>query len=278
MNYYEITIPVKNLDQSDIEILSAVLFSLGCDSIVDQVTSLQAYLEENLLTQDFKEQMNELSGRYGIHPEIELIEDRNWNEEWEKDFKPVQVENKCMVRAPFHPKDEAVEIDIVIEPKMSFGTGHHETTWLVLKKMSQLDFKGKMVLDMGSGTGVLAIYAVKMGAVSADAIDIDTWAFENCKENISMNGTPEVQAILGDAELLTTQRYDIILANINRNILVRDMNRYVQVMNPSATLIVSGFFSNDMAVVQQQAEASGLSFKSHLLKNNWTMMEFAKQE
>jgi len=276
MNYYEITIPVKNLDQTDIEILSAVIFSMGCESIVDQVTSLLVYIEEDLYTEDFKEQLKELSGRYGLHTEAVQIEDRNWNEEWEKDFQPVQVEDKCMVRAPFHPKLESVQVDIVIEPKMSFGTGHHETTWLVLYKMSQLDFVGKKVLDMGSGTGVLAIYAIKLGAVSADAIDIDTWAYENCKENAATNETPEVNPLLGDASLLTNQQYDIILANINRNILVQDMHLYVQVMNPSAKLIVSGFFSNDMSVVQQQAEASGLIFQSHLLKNNWTMMEFVK--
>ncbi|MCF8294670.1 MAG: 50S ribosomal protein L11 methyltransferase [Bacteroidales bacterium] len=276
MKYCEITLPVKNLDQADIEIFSAVLFSLGAESIVDHVTSLQAYVPEDSFTLDFREQLHELVHRYQMSYEWQWLEEKNWNAEWEKDFEPVQVEDICMVRAPFHPKIPSVKYDIIIEPKMSFGTGHHETTWLVLNQMSNVNFVGKKVLDMGSGTGVLAIFAVKLGAVHADAIDNDSWAYENCRENIDMNETPAVIPLLGDAGLLVDKKYDVVLANINRNTLIKDMPLYVGAMNPGASLLVSGFFLNDMSEVRKAAEANELKYIAHQIKNNWVVIEFQK--
>lgn len=275
MPFYEYKLEFTSINLIEIEILSAELFELGCDSIVDQGKILLVYFQDNLLTNEVIDSLNELALRYSFQISHYLMEDKNWNEEWEKDFKPVLVDGVCILRAPFHPADPSV-LNLIIEPKMSFGTGHHETTWLMLSEMAKLDFQKKNVLDMGSGTGVLAIFAAKKGAEHIDAIDIDPWAYENCIENRDRNQTPQVIPSLGDASLLGNVKYDIILANINRNILLRDMNIYSSVLLSGGVLMMSGFFSYELEMIQQEAAKNQLSIRSWNSKNDWTVAVFVK--
>ena len=206
------------------------------------------------------------------------IESQNWNALWESNFTPVDVDGKLYIRAPFHaPAPEGV-MEVVIMPKMSFGTGHHATTCLVSGFLMELALAGKRGLDMGSGTGVLAIVAVKCGAEAVDAVDIDTWADENCRENIASNGVADrITPILGDARAITGRSYDFIAANINRNILVGDMAAYVGAMNAGADLVMSGFLEADIPIIRSAAEAEGLVFVSSRLRDGWAAVHCKKR-
>jgi ribosomal protein L11 methyltransferase len=276
MQYYEYTLTWADLNSADIEILSAELFALGCESAVEQGKSMQVYFPENLVDAVLQENLSRIANQFSVSISQLLLEDKNWNAEWEKDFQPVLVDGVCVVRAPFHPEISEL-INIVIEPKMSFGTGHHETTWLMLSEMASLNFEGKEVLDMGSGTGVLAIYAAKKGAVSVDAIDIDAWAYENCIENIERNHSPQVRTWMGGAELLGKNHYDIILANINRNILLKDIKLYTSVLKPGGFLMMSGFFQYELDLIQHEAAGCKLNFKTWQSRNDWAVVVFTKE-
>jgi ribosomal protein L11 methyltransferase len=200
--------------------------------------------------------------------------DKDYNEEWERSHQAVLVEGFCWVRAPFHPQRDDVKYDIVIEPKMSFGTAHHATTYLMLSYLDEEPLAGRRVLDMGSGTGVLAILAAKKGAAYVEAIDVDEWAYRNAQENFERNGV-SVTPLLGDASILTADKhFDVVLANINRNILLRDMEAYVRVLNPGGTLLISGFYEHDIPSLRQQAEALGLTFVDNKLRNDWAAVRF----
>jgi ribosomal protein L11 methyltransferase len=188
------------------------------------------------------------------------------------------VDEQCLIRAPFHAVEKAYPYTITIEPKMSFGTGHHATTHLIVSAMLPMDCTGKTVLDMGCGTGVLAILAEMRGSKAIDAIDIDEWAYENTLENVERNGCKYIRTIQGGAEAIPTDaRYDLILANINRNILTRDMHNYVRHMNPGASILFSGFYESDQPEIKHTAEALGLKHISSTLRNEWTMMHFQTQ-
>ena len=203
----------------------------------------------------------------------EIPDDTNWNALWESNFQPIEVENRCCIRAPFHEPRPNVEHEIVIMPKMSFGTGHHATTRLMLEALLDGDFRGKQGLDMGSGTGVLAILAVRLGALAVDAIDVDEWAYENCRENLAANGVPDrVPPLLGDASLLAGGAiYDFVLANINRNILLNDMQRYADVLRPGGTLWMSGFLEIDVPVIEAKAVSLGFSLREVRTKEGWAL-------
>jgi ribosomal protein L11 methyltransferase len=197
---------------------------------------IQAALAENLEGMDY-----ELS--------IREVEQKNWNEEWEKNFEPIVVDDQVLIRAPFHQDSGSFSHEIVIEPKMSFGTGHHSTTYLMVRAMLGIEHTGKNVLDMGCGTAVLAILAELLGAASVEAIDIDDWAYENSVENVGRNSCEKIRCYLGDASLLKDQRYDIILANINRNILIRDKAAYDNVLASGGYLLLSGFYATDVSIL-----------------------------
>jgi ribosomal protein L11 methyltransferase len=204
-----------------------------------------------------------------------VIVDQNWNAQWESSFDPIIVDDQCLIRAPFHAVEKEYTYTITIEPKMSFGTGHHATTHLIVSAMLPMDCSGKTVLDMGCGTGVLAILAEMRGSTQIDAIDIDEWAYENTLENVERNACKHIRTIQGGAEAIPSDaRYDLILANINRNILTRDMHLYVQHMNRGASILFSGFYESDQLEIRNTAEALGLTFVSANLRNEWTMMHF----
>ena len=206
---------------------------------------------------------------------VEEMPDKDWNELWEASYQPVVVNQRCRVRAPFHEPDPSFEFDLVIEPKMSFGTANHETTAQIIQLMLETDFKGKEVLDMGSGTAVLAILAKKLGATRTVAIDNDEWAYRNAFTNCELNGISDIEIVLGDALAIQGQ-YDVVLANINRNILLRDMHYYVEAMHPNAHIFFSGFYTEDLDSINAEAERLGLRYCRHLSRNNWVAAKFVK--
>lgn len=197
----------------------------------------------------------------------------NWNEEWEKNFEPIDVDGKCHVRAPFHPKTEA-EFDIVIEPKMSFGTGHHETTHMMIQHLLETDVTGLKTLDMGCGTAILAILAEMKGAKPIDAIDIDNWCYLNSIENAQRNNCKEISVYEGEASLLNGKNYDLIIANINRNILLNDMQAYVNCLNKGGILLLSGFYNEDIPFIDAACTEKGLTYVKKLERNNWVSLKY----
>ena len=200
----------------------------------------------------------------------EHIADQNWNAVWESQYDPVLIDNCCMVRAPFHPKPAGIEFDIVIMPKMSFGTAHHETTKLMIQYLLSLQVSGKSLLDMGSGTAVLAILARMKGAFPVSAIDNDEWAYNNAVENVQSNNFADIEVLLGDSSLLAGKKFDIILANINRNILLNDIPVYRESLSDGGKLFMSGFYSEDLPLIEAKAYETGLRIMSHRIENNWT--------
>jgi ribosomal protein L11 methyltransferase len=201
---------------------------------------------------------------------VERIADQNWNAVWESQYEPVLIDNRCMVRAPFHPQPAGVEFDIVIMPKMSFGTAHHETTKLMIQYLLSMQVSGKSLLDMGSGTAVLAILARMKGAFPVSAIDNDEWAYNNALENVQSNNFADIEVLLGDSSSLKGKKYDIILANINRNILLNDIPFYTESLNAGGKLFMSGFYSEDLPLIEAKANETGLRIMSHRIDNNWT--------
>ncbi len=280
MKYIEYNIVgIPNEEAS--EIVVAELAERGFDSFSEylpQEKAIRAYITAAAEAESRPEIDDCLAETgYGFE-RIETADDVNWNALWESHFEPVEVGERCYVRAPFHaPK--GVGYEIVIMPKMSFGTGHHATTWLMLDAMLDADLPGKTGLDMGSGTGVLAILATMMGAAAVDAIDIDDWAVQNCLENIRANGVEEkIRVSAGDASLLDGgQKYDFILANINRNILLADMSRYAAVLKPGGTIFFSGFLEVDVPMIRRQAESLGMVFEKVNLRGGWAMVACIKE-
>ncbi|HET8838853.1 MAG TPA: 50S ribosomal protein L11 methyltransferase [Flavobacteriaceae bacterium] len=259
-----------------VDILIAELGELGFESFVEEENGVTAYIpSKNSFPEILKNVSILNSPQFQISYTTEEIQPVNWNEEWEKNFQPINIDGICYIRAPFHPKIET-RYDIVIEPKMSFGTGHHATTWLMARYILKEDFKEKTVLDMGCGTGVLAILAEKKGAEKLDAIDIDRWCYENTMENVERNDCTKTTVYEGDAKVLKGKQYDIILANINRNILLEDLPIYVQSLNRTGSLFLSGFYVEDLKIIQDKCQNLGLLYESCKVKDNWVAVKFVK--
>tara|TARA_B100000953_G_scaffold293765_1_gene282671 strand:+ start:15155 stop:15988 length:834 start_codon:yes stop_codon:yes gene_type:complete len=257
------------------EILIAELGSLGFESFVENEDGVTAYILKEEFNENMLTEVRILdSDEFKISYSSSEIQQVNWNEEWEKNFQPIVVDDICSVRAPFHPKPET-EFDIVIEPKMSFGTGHHATTHMMIQFILKNEWKGKSVLDMGCGTGVLAILSSQKGANPVEAIDIDNWCYLNTLENIERNNVPEISVKEGGAELLGEKKYDVIIANINRNILLNDMQKYVLVLQPDGDLYLSGFYKGDIPIIQEACEKLGLKFQENLEKDKWVAVKFS---
>ena len=258
------------------EILIAELSELDFESFDETEEGVKAYILSSLDRENLLEDLYLLKNpEFNITYSINKIEPVNWNEEWEKNFDPIDVDGVCSVRAPFHPKPNAA-FDIVIEPKMSFGTGHHETTHLMIKHLLKLDLKGKKTLDMGCGTGILAILAAMKGAKPVEAIDIDSWCYENTVENTERNGVAFIEAFEGDVQLLEGKQYDLIIANINRNILLADIPAYASCLNHAGTLLLSGFYTHDIPAITNVCNQQGLNFIMNFEKNNWVACKFVK--
>ena len=257
------------------EILMAELIEQGFDSFTENSDGILAYIQAELLNEE------ELKNQWLLnHDEVKIsytykeMPNINWNEEWEKNFQPINVEDKVLIRAEFH-ESQGLEEEIIIQPKMSFGTGHHATTYLMIQQMMDMDFQGKKVLDMGCGTSVLAIYAKKKGASDVLGIDIDEWAVENSRENAERNNTP-MRVELGTADNLGQEKFDIILANINRNILISDIPRYVQVLEPGGSLLLSGLCFFDVDDILQVCNEQNLQLQKKLQREEWVSLLLTK--
>ncbi|HEY0047090.1 MAG TPA: 50S ribosomal protein L11 methyltransferase [Flavobacterium sp.] len=259
------------------DILLAQLGEKPFESFVENEYGLTAYVQKSEYTADILDDINILaSDEFQISYDIEEIEQVNWNEEWEKNFEPIDVEGICHVRAPFHLKSNA-DFDIVIEPKMSFGTGHHETTHMMIKHLLETDVTDLKTLDMGCGTAILAILAEMKGAKPIDAVDIDNWCYLNSLENAERNNCRHITVYEGDAEILHNRKYDLIIANINRNILLNDMSIYAGCLNQSGIILLSGFYEEDIAAIDQSCEAHGLEFAHKYTRNNWASLKYIKK-
>jgi ribosomal protein L11 methyltransferase len=260
--------------QPGTEILIAQLGYAGFESFVEDQNGVLAYIQKEQCPEAILEDVQVLgSPEFEITYKKKEIAQVNWNVAWEQNFDPIVVDKTCVVRAPFHaPYNCAYEI--IIEPKMSFGTGHHETTFMMMQHILENDFQGKTVLDMGCGTAVLAILAEKRGATKLDAIDIDPWCVENSQENISRNNCSSITVSLGDATKIPKDTYHMVIANINRNILLNDMEVYKESLTPGGTLFLSGFYTQDLPIIQQACSKLGFTFVGNKERNNWVGAKF----
>jgi ribosomal protein L11 methyltransferase len=256
------------------EILVAELGELPFESFIESDFGVVAYIQKQFWNENILEDLHILtSPEFVVSYTIEEIEQVNWNEEWEKNFEAIEVDGICHVRAPFHPKTEA-KYDIVIEPKMSFGTGHHETTHMMIQHLLETDVAGKKTLDMGCGTAILAILAEMKGAQPIDAIDIDNWCYLNSIENVERNNCSQITVYEGEAALLKGKQYDVIIANINRNILLNDMQSYVDCLNKNGILLLSGFYNEDIPFIDASCTEKGLTYVKKFERNNWVSLKY----
>jgi ribosomal protein L11 methyltransferase len=261
------------------DILIAELSELGFDSFVETETGLEAYANEADINQTELSKLSVFNTSIeglDVNYTVEKIPFQNWNALWEADFKPVFVEDKVTIIAPFHDPSIVVGLPIIIQPQMSFGTGHHQTTWMMTKAMMEFSNFPKRVLDMGTGTGVLAILAEKIGAESILAIDIESWSVENTIENAHRNNCNSIEALCGDIDLVVGKEFDIILANINKNVLKSQFSTYAVSLVKGGTLIISGFFDTDVEELKEVASSNGLKFVKTFNKETWAAVQFEK--
>ena len=278
MAYLEFEIPVRSWSNSEKEILFAKLSQIGFEGFVEGEDDIQAYIEEqHFSSEEFNVLIDELAS-YNIKVQYHYhkTEDQNWNEEWEKKFSPVVVDEGVLIRAPFHEASGDLEYTLVIEPKMSFGTGHHHTTKLMIREMGRLNLEGLRILDMGCGTGVLGIYGCFKGAVRVLGVDFDQWAFENALENVTRNQATGMEVRLGDVGVLDHEIFDVILANITRNTLVRDMSEYTKHLVDEGRLLVSGILAEDTQYVLNEAYRCGMHHENTEEESNWILLSFSK--
>ena len=256
------------------DILVAELGLLQFESFAETEHGVIAYIPKSDWNPNILHDVPVLnSGEFTIVYNKEIIEPINWNKEWESNFEPIEIDNTVSIRAPFHEEGK-LKYNILIEPKMSFGTGHHETTHLMVKHLLKIDLEDKKVLDMGCGTAVLAILAEMRGATLLDAIDIDPWCYENSVENIARNNSQNIKVYEGDVALLKDKKYDVIIANINRNILLQDMKQYAASLSENGVLLLSGFYSEDIPLIEEEANKYKLTKDLVLERNNWIGVRF----
>ena len=263
-----------NPKEPAIEILIAELGSVGFESFVENENGVTGYIQKKDWNTAILEEVFILkSDEFSIAYKQNEVAQTNWNAEWEKNFQPIQVDDIVSIRAPFH-ENPNLKYDIVIEPKMSFGTGHHETTHMMIQFILDSDIQNKTVLDMGCGTGVLAILAEMKEASNIEAIDIDEWCYLNSIENIERNSCHNIKVLKGDASILKAKKFDIIFANINRNILIKDIPIYASCLNPNGLLFLSGFYKNDIPMIQDVCADYSLNLEAQISKNDWVALKF----
>ena len=276
MNYIELAVIVEPKEQGS-DVLIAQLSDLGFESFVETETGFMAYVQEEEYSEEEVElSFGDFADIFKIEYSSKIIPQQNWNKEWESNFQPIEVEGKCYIRAPFHEPKQGFLYDVIIEPKMSFGTGHHNTTQLMILQLMLLNVKNKSLLDMGFGTGLLAIGAGMMGASPITAIDIDDWSYENTIENLAKNNINNVNVHKGNAQILEGKLFHTILANINKNVLLADMRVYNNCLEKGGNLVLSGFFETDAKEIKQKAVELGLKFEGEKVSEQWTMLHFTK--
>lgn len=278
MKYIQLSLKLNPCNENVTDILSYQLGEIGYDSFITTDQGVDAYIPElNFSEKKLEDLMQHLLIDAEVDYEFNVLEDKDWNKEWEKNyFTPLIISDKCLVRSSFHEVERQFTYEIIIDPKMAFGTGHHQTTLLMLQEILQLDLKDKSVLDMGCGTAVLAILASKMGASPIVAIDIDEWAYENAKENTALNDITNVEVKLGDATVIGDDKFNFIFANINRNILLQDISTYAKTLEKRGVLMMSGFYLEDVPIIKLECEKNDLLFQKIEQKDNWTMMVSCK--
>jgi ribosomal protein L11 methyltransferase len=276
MAYLEFVIPARSWSSTEKEILFAKMGQIGFEGFVEGNDDIQAFInEEAYVADDLNMLIDELAAlNIKVQYRFHRTEDQNWNEEWEKKFDPVVIDERVLIRAPFHDSSGDLECTLVIEPKMSFGTGHHHTTKLMIREMGNHSLEGKKILDMGCGTGVLGIYACKQGAARVLGVDNDQWAYENALENIKRNGVANMEVRLGDVGVLYKDTFDMILANITRNTLVRDMSVYTEHLLDQGMMVISGILAEDVQFVLNEAYRCKLKHLSTGEESNWISLTF----
>lgn len=280
MKYLEVKFTLKPSNEAINDILEAQLGTIGFDSFMQAENGTLGYIQEKLFDVVALEQLiDDFPIEVKIAFEVKELEDKNWNEEWEKNyFSPIIVDDRCVVKSSFHKDVPDYEYTIVINPKMAFGTGHHQTTVLMMKEILKKDFTGESVLDMGCGTAILGILASMRGADKVLAIDIDEWAYDNAIENLQMNNIDNIEVQIGDSELLRNKKFDTIIANINRNVLLADLHIYASSLDNKGTLYMSGFYVEDIKILEDEASKHGLSLRYYTEKDNWAGVKFSKIE
>ncbi len=279
-DYVEVRIDIEPCSEVATDLVAAMLCECGYESFVPDAKGVTAYVKREMYAPEAVAQMiEEFPLDVTITHHDVMIEGRDWNSEWENHyFKPIVVGNRCVIHSSFHTDVPVAEYDIVIDPKMAFGTGHHQTTSLIIEQLLDMDLTGRMVLDMGTGTGILAILAAMRGASPVIGIEIDPAAQVNAVENVKLNSHPEIKIVLGDASSLAlVSGVDVFIANINRNIITADIASYVTTMKPGAEVLLSGFYVDDIPVVMEAAKPFGLAYRSHTERDNWTCLRLIKE-
>lgn len=278
-DYTEVRIDMSPCNETMTDVMAALLCKHGYESFVPDENGMTAYIKlEDFDKKVLDEVTAELPFDTSVTVKCETVEGRDWNQEWEKNyFKPITVDGKCVIHSSFHTDIPSMPYDIVIDPKMAFGTGHHQTTTLIILRLLELPLEGSSVIDMGTGTGILAILAAMRGAGPVTAIEIDEFAHVNAVENVSLNRHPEINVVLGDASALAgVEPVDLFLANINRNIIVGDLQVYASRLKEGGTMLLSGFYEDDIAIVLDEARKHGLEYVGHTVLERWSCLELKK--
>ena len=278
-DYTEVRIDMSPCNETMTDVMAALLCEHGYESFVPDECGMTAYIKlEDFDKKVLDDVTAELPFDTSVTVKCETVEGRDWNQEWEKNyFKPITVDGKCVIHSSFHTDIPSMPYDIVIDPKMAFGTGHHQTTTLIIRRLLELPLEGRSVIDMGTGTGILAILAAMRGAGPVTAIEIDEFAHVNAVENVSLNRHPEINVVLGDASALAgVEPVDLFLANINRNIIVGDLQVYASRLKDGGTMLLSGFYEDDIAIVLDEARKHGLEYVGHTVLERWSCLELKK--
>ena len=279
-DYIEVRFDVEPCDATSTDVLAAMLCDVEFESFVPDESGLTAYVKRELYNEA---SIADIVTSFPLPAQIkwraEVIEGQDWNSEWEKNyFQPIVVGDKCVIHSSFHTDIPEVEYDIVIDPKMAFGTGHHATTSLIIRQLLEMSLDGLSVMDMGTGTGILAILSAMRGAGKVSAIEIDEFAYVNAVDNVKINGEPQINVMLGDASLLANEEpVDVFIANINRNIITADIAEYAKTLKTGGIMLLSGFYEEDVEVIMSQARLHSLDYQSHTVQDRWTCLRLVKQ-
>lgn len=278
-DYIELRIDANPCNETITDVLAALLCDEGYESFVPDEKGITAYIKKECFNADALDSIiSDSPIPVKTTYRFSTVEGEDWNKEWEKNyFQPIVVGDRCVIHSSFHTGIPEVEYDIVIDPKMAFGTGHHQTTSLIIEQLLDMDLSQRSVMDMGTGTGILAILAAMRGAKRVEAIEIDEFAYTNAVENVAINHHPEINVILGDAaKLQQVEPVDIFIANINRNIITNDLPEYANTLNPDGTMLLSGFYEEDIPVITEAAHAMGLRQTGFTVKDRWTCLRLTK--